>query len=116
MIDEKPDVQRDRRSSSSDRGGRDKSQSRDRRDKRDKNPETYTQVYIAKLNRKTREEDLREAFSKYGHIKEIVLKTSYGFIDFDDHHCAEDAVTGMNGKPFINGELLVVEQSGREKN
>ena len=54
-------------------------------DKRDKDPNSFTQIYVAKLHKRTREDDLRDAFSKYGRIKEIVLKHSYAFIDFDDH-------------------------------
>lgn len=80
-----------------------------RYDKRDMNPETYTQVYVAKLDRRTREDDLREKFQKYGRIKNIVLKTTYAFIDYDDHESAEQAVKEMNGKVFVNGEELVVE-------
>lgn len=92
---------------SEDRG---RSRSRDRNaDKRDKDPTSYTQVYVAKLHRRTREDDLREAFSKYGRIKDVVLKHSYAFIDYEDHEAADAALREMNGKTFVNGEELVVE-------
>ena len=41
------------------------------------------------------------------------MKHSYAFVDFDDHEAANKAVREMNGKIFINGEELVVEQSGK---
>ena len=105
------------RKNSSPRQGRSSNRSNDREeraDRRDKNPETFTQIYVAKLHTKTREDDLRSKFSRFGHIREIVLKRSYAFIDFDDHDSAEAAVREMNGKTFVNGEELVVEQSGRK--
>jgi RNA recognition motif-containing protein len=52
---------------------------------------------------------LRNEFSKFGHIKNIVLKHAYAFIDFEDHEAASRAVKEMNGKTFVNGEELVVE-------
>jgi arginine/serine-rich splicing factor 7 len=86
-----------------------RSRSGDRQDKRDKDPENFTQVYIAKLSRKTTESDLKSEFSKFGNIKNIVLKHAYAFIDFEDHESAERAIKEMNGKSFVNGEDLVVE-------
>ena len=52
---------------------------------------------------------MRDAFSKYGQIKSLVLKHSYAFVDFDEHEAAERAVKDMNGKTFVSGEELVVE-------
>ena len=43
-----------------------RSRERDRVDKRDKDPENFTQIYIAKLSSNTRDGDIREAFSKFG--------------------------------------------------
>ena len=92
-----------------------RSRTPDRRDDRDKDETNFTQIYIAKLSRNTRESDLRNEFSKFGQIKNIVLKHAYAFIDFEDHDAAERAIKDMNGKSFVNGEELVVEQSGRKK-
>ena len=79
------------------------------RDKRDKGPSNYTQVYVAKLHRNTKQSDIEEAFSKFGKIREIVQKHAYAFIDYDDHEAAEKAIQEMNNKAFVNGEELVVE-------
>lgn len=97
---------RNNRSPSDSRG---RSRSGDRQDKRDKDSSNFTQIYIAKLSRRTNESDLRNEFSKFGHIKSIVLKHAYAFIDFEDHEAADKAVKEMNGKTFVNGEELVVE-------
>lgn len=87
----------------------------EREDRRTKDTDSFTQIYIAKLHKYTRESDLQDAFSKFGKIKQIVLKHSYAFIDFEEHEAAVQAIKEMDGKTFINGEELVVEQSGREK-
>lgn len=92
-----------------------RSPSDDRNDKRDNGSEKMTQIYIAKLSRKTNESDLKSEFSKFGQIKNIVLKHAYAFIDFEEQEAAERAIKEMNGKSFVNGEDLVVEQSGRGK-
>ncbi len=112
-----------------DDGGRGRSRSRSRRndsprgrshskgrdgDRRDRDSDNGCQIYVAKLHRNTRESDLKEAFAKFGKIKEIVLKHNYCFICYEDSETAEQAVREMNGKAFVNGEELVVEQSGRE--
>lgn len=98
--------------SSEERRGRSRDRSsrgEDRFDKRDKDPTSYTQIYIAKLHKRTREDELKEAFSKFGRIKDVVLKHTYAFIDFEDHEAANQAVKEMDGKPFNGGEELVVE-------
>ena len=52
---------------------------------------------------------MKDSFSKYGRIKQVVLKAAYAFIDFEDHEAAVAAVREMNGRTFVNGEELVVE-------
>jgi len=61
------------------------------------------------LDRRTRESDLKEAFSKFGKIKDIIVKHSYAFINYEDHEAATRAIQEMNGLTFVNGEELFVE-------
>lgn len=49
----------DRRRSPSEKSESRGREKRERDDKRNKDPETYTQIYVAKLHRRTREEDLK---------------------------------------------------------
>ena len=65
------------------------------------------------MHTRTREDDLREKFSAFGRIKSVVLKKTYAFIDFEESEAAQAAIKGMDGKAFVNGEELTVEQSGR---
>jgi arginine/serine-rich splicing factor 7 len=87
----------------------------DRRDDRRDGDDSFTQVYVAKLHHRTKESDLQEAFSKFGKIKDLSIKHTYAFINFEDHTAADNAIKEMNGKTFVNGEELVVEISGRGK-
>jgi RNA recognition motif-containing protein len=69
-------------------------------------------VYIAKLARGTREGDLRDGFARFGTIKNIALKSSFAFLSYDNPESATEAISRMNGCKFVNGEEIVVEQSG----
>jgi RNA recognition motif-containing protein len=69
-------------------------------------------IYIAKLSKHTRERDIKEAFSQYGTIKSLVMKSSYAFMTYEAPESATEAIAKMNGAKFINGEEIVVEQSG----
>jgi len=94
------------RDHSEERERRSRSRSSGRGDKRDT---AMTQVYVAKLHRRTNEDDIRDAFSKYGRIKQIVVKHSYAFVDYENPEDASKAIREMDGKTFVNGEELVVE-------
>jgi RNA recognition motif-containing protein len=83
--------------------------SRDKGDRQVKDDDNFTQIYVAKLSRRTREEDLKSEFIKYGKIKELCLKAAYAFIDYEDHDSAVKAIEAMHGRTFVNGEELVVE-------
>jgi len=39
-----------------------------------------TQIFIRGFAPKTQQEDLKEAFKKFGKIKDIIIKNGYGFI------------------------------------
>ena len=78
---------------------------------RDVNPDTFTQVYVAKLDRRTRESDLEREFSKFGKIRSVTLKLHYAFVVYEDHESAVEAIKEMHNREFVNGETIVVEQS-----
>lgn len=82
----------------------------DRRDREDGVPGSC--IYIAKLSKHTRERDIKEAFSQYGTIKSVIMKSSYAFMTYETPEAASEAIAKMNGAKFINGEEIVVETSG----
>lgn len=84
----------------------------DRRDRERDDGVPGACIYIAKLSKHTRERDIKEAFSQYGVIKSLVMKSSYAFMTYETPEAATEAIAKMNGAKFINGEEIVVEQSG----
>ncbi|XP_032236011.2 serine-arginine protein 55 isoform X2 [Nematostella vectensis] len=69
-----------------------------------------SRIFLGRLPRDVRESDVEKFLRGYGKIRDISLKRGYGFVEFDDHRDAEDAVHDLNGRDLI-GERVVVEFS-----
>ncbi|KAK3092734.1 hypothetical protein FSP39_006716 [Pinctada imbricata] len=69
-----------------------------------------TRVYIGRLPYHVRERDVERFFKGYGHIRDIMLKNGYGFVEFDDYRDADDAVYELNGKDLC-GERVSIEHA-----
>ena len=55
--------------------------------------------------------ELEEHFSKYGTIVGSTLNRGFGFVQFEDEQCAQNAIKSENGAMFKNrriGKLLVL--------
>ena len=61
-------------------------------DKRDLNPDTFTQIHVSKLDRKTGQSDIEQAFSAHGRIKLVTMKQHYAFVQYEDHASAVAAI------------------------
>ena len=57
-------------------------------------------VHIGNLVRDVRQHDIEEFFRGYGYGN-ISIKNGYGFVEFDDHREADDAVKNLNGKVLL---------------
>lgn len=55
-------------------------------------------VYIGNMPSGVRERDLERFFKKYGKPNDFLIKQGFGFVEFDDHRDADDAVYDLNGK------------------
>lgn len=55
-------------------------------------------VYIGNIGSDIRDRDVEKFFKSYGKLGDISIKNGYGFVDFDDHRDAEDAVHDLDGK------------------
>jgi len=72
-------------------------------------------VYVGKLSDRTREQDLQDAFHKFGKIARINMKQGFGFVEFENKEDAEQAVKEMNGKQILGNEIIVESaQGGRQ--
>ena len=58
-------------------------------------------VYIGGLSHFTKEEDIKTVFCKFGHIRDIILKKGFCFLEFENCEDADKACYKMN-----NGHLL----------
>ncbi|KXJ75433.1 hypothetical protein RP20_CCG011738 [Aedes albopictus] len=67
-----------------------------------------SRVYIGKLPIDTRERDIERFFEGFGRINEILLRGSYGFVEFEDYRDAEDAIYERHGAK-LQGQKVVVE-------
>lgn len=80
-------------------------------DERDANPETFRQIFVAGLDRRSGETEIREIFEKYGDIDNINIKNDYAFVLFNDHDSAVTAIKGVHNSKGKHGEDLRVEHS-----
>jgi len=67
-------------------------------------------LFIGHLSPDTRERDLERFLKDKGFsrsIVEVVVKTGYGFVIFDDKQDADDAVYELNGNELLNYKLVV---------
>jgi len=67
-------------------------------------------LFVGHLSPDTRERDLERFLKDKGFsrsIVEVVVKTGYGFVIFDDKQDADDAVYELNGKELLNYKLAV---------
>ncbi|MBN3286465.1 SRSF5 factor, partial [Polyodon spathula] len=64
-------------------------------------------VFIGRLSPHARERDVEKFFRGFGHIREINLKNGFGFVEFDDHRDADDAVYELNGKELCNERVTI---------
>jgi len=77
-------------------------------------------LFVGHLSPDTRTKDLERFFKDHGFSKsilEVVVKTGYGFVIFDDRRDADDAIYELNGKELLNSRLQVeyAKPSGRSE-
>ncbi|KAM9294108.1 serine/arginine-rich splicing factor 5 isoform 2-T2 [Gastrophryne carolinensis] len=70
-------------------------------------------VFIGRLSPHARERDVERFFKGYGRIREINLKSGFGFVEFEDHRDADDAVYELNGKELCNERVTIEHARNR---
>lgn len=67
-------------------------------------------IYIGRLSRRTRAQDIRDAFRKFGAIKTLDLKSDYAFLEYDDEKQAKEAIKKMD-REELDGHQIIVEEA-----
>ena len=78
-------------------------------------------IYVSNINFRAREEDLQEAFEKYGEVssvkiikdKETHRSKGFGFVEMPDDNAAKSAIEGLNGFLLLVRNLRVNEAKPR---
>merc|ERR1719414_2815814 len=68
-----------------------------------------TKMYVGNLQRDTQEDDLRNAFERYGGIEEIVMKEGFAFVIMQDEKSVKDAIEGLHEKDIGSSTRVRVE-------
>ena len=57
-----------------------------------------TQLYVGNLSADGDEKAIRALFSKYGIVREVLMKNGYAFVEYESSVSAEEAIRSLNGK------------------
>ncbi|XP_055631502.1 serine/arginine-rich splicing factor 5-like [Toxorhynchites rutilus septentrionalis] len=74
-----------------------------------------SRVYVGGLARDARERDLEKFFKGYGRLCDVMIKNGFGFVEFEDHRDADDAVYELNGKDLLGGRVTVEHAKGKPR-
>lgn len=74
-------------------------------------------LYVGNLSYNTHDEDLRDAFSKFGEVVSVTLivdqttgrSKGFGFVEMASDEDAEKAISTMNGTNFMDRTITVNE-------
>lgn len=63
------------------------------------NNNIHCRIFLGNLaSEKTSKEEIRHIFERYGHIDEVVMRKSFGFVQFNTPEAARDAIKSENGR------------------
>jgi len=79
-------------------------------------------IYVGNLPYETTEQDLNEAFSPFGEVSSVAIvadkfsgrSRGFAFVEMSSKSEGEAAIEGLNGKAFLNRNLVVNEARPRE--
>lgn len=79
---------------------------------RDRGGAPPQKIYVGNLSSRTREEDLRSTFSKYGHVVDVVLKYEFAFVEMDSRKDMDEAIDALD-QHECHGRRWLVEPARR---
>eukprot|EP01084_Bolivina_argentea_P016320 30555_1 len=69
-------------------------------------------IYVGNLSSRTSEENIKQAFNKYGEVADIVLKYDFAFVEMANEKDMEEAIDALDGYE-CNGRSWLVEPARR---
>lgn len=74
-------------------------------------------IYVANINFRAKEEQLKELFQQYGEVASVKIVTDretgrsrgFGFIEMPDDTQGKEAISKLNGVAFLDRNLVVNE-------
>jgi len=76
-------------------------------------------VYIGNLRNNASKNEIEDAFSKYGPLRNVWVARNppgFAFVEFEDSRDAEDAVRGLDGTRCCGSRIIVEMSSGKSRN
>lgn len=82
-----------------------------------------TRLYVGNISFKGSEDDLRELFSQAGEVVSVKLikdaatgrLRGFGFVEMASEEDAQKAISLLNGKPFMDRNIVVNEAKPQER-
>jgi RNA recognition motif-containing protein len=79
-------------------------------------------IYVGNISFKATEDNIRELFSNYGDVESVKIITDpytgqpkgFGFVEMSLEEDAKKAISGLNGKTFMERTLSVSEARPRQ--
>ena len=80
-------------------------------------------IFVARLNFKTRREDLEQAFAQFGQVasakivkdKETGRSKGFGFVEMSNDDEANRAINALNGTEHYERNIVVAEAKGKKE-
>jgi splicing factor, arginine/serine-rich 4/5/6 len=73
-------------------------------------------LFIGRLSHDAVEQDLEDAFKPFGPLNQVVVKSGYGFVEYQNARDAEDAIRDLNGHAIKGSPILVQQAKGPKDN
>jgi arginine/serine-rich splicing factor 4/5/6 len=64
-------------------------------------------LHLANLSQDAKYDDIQRYFETYGRVLNVDVKEGFGFVEFDNHRAARDAMEALDKKEFMGTELKV---------
>ncbi|KAI8639896.1 hypothetical protein BD408DRAFT_420715 [Parasitella parasitica] len=81
----------------------------------------FTNIYVKNLDESVKDDKLSEMFSKYGPITSAIVQVDeegnskgFGFVNFEDHQDAQNAVDALNETEQADGKILYVARAQKK--